>query len=105
MVVDNQIFEYIFGASSDEDINMAIKDDVIFLSIGNNLEYEYLLLYLYSKFHKENDLLFSNKHFECINHDFKSFINNEVVDIKKIVLEKLKNVDLFIAMLNGESSI
>lgn len=100
MVVDNQIFEHIFGASSDEDINMAMKDNIIFLSVGNNLEYEYLLLYLYMKIHKENDLLFSNKHFESVNHNFKSFINNEIVDIKKLVLENVKNVDLLITMLN-----
>ena len=101
MVVDNQIFEHIFGASSYEDINMAMKDNIIFLSIGNNLEYEYLLLYLYMKIHKANDLLFSNKHFESVNHYFKSFINNEIVNIKKLVLENVKNVDLLITMLNG----
>lgn len=101
MVVDNQIFEHIFGASSYEDINMAMKDNIIFLSVGNNSEYEYLLLYLYMKIHKANDLLFSNKHFESVNHYFKSFINNEIVNIKKLVLENVKNVDLLITMLNG----
>ena len=63
-------------------------------------EYEYLLLYIYMKIHKANDLLFSNKHFESVNHNFKSFINNEIVDIKKLVLENVKNVDLLITMLN-----
>ena len=105
MIVDNQIFSNIFGASSDDDINMAIKDGIIFLSVGNNLEYEYLLIYLYMKIHKENDLLFSDKNFDSIDHDFNSFINNQVVDMKKMVIEKVKNIDLLIAMLNGESSI
>ena len=53
------------------------------------------------KIHKANDLLFSNKHFESVNHYFKSFINNEIVNIKKLVLENVKNVDLLITMLNG----
>lgn len=105
MVVNNSIFKTLFGASSDEDINMSIKNDVIFISLGNGDEYKYLLLYIYLKIHNENDLLLSNKYLDYVNYNLKSFINSEVLDIKKLESENFKNVEFLIQLFNDEVSI
>ena len=102
LIIQNDMFDKLFGASSDEDVNMAKKDNIIFISLGNNLEYEYLLIYLFVKLRKDNDILVTNKNFEFLNNNLKSYINGEMVDLNQIELEKIKNLDFLSQKLNNK---
>lgn len=102
LIIQNDMFDKLFGASSDEDVNMSKKDNIIFISLGNNLEYEYLLIYLFVKLRKDNDILVTNKNYEFLNNNLKSYINGEMVDLKQIELEKVKNLDFLSQKLNNK---
>ena len=97
ITVQNYIFDLLFGASSPNNINMAVEDNIVILGIGNNEADDYLLYYLLMKFGRPTDILFTNDNYDWVQHNLKFFINNKTLDIKEIETSKKPDLGLLMS--------
>ncbi len=101
ITVQNYIFDELFGASSPNNINMAVENNIVILGIGNNEADDYLLYYLLMKFGRPTDILFTNDNYEWVQHNLKFFINNKTMEIKDFDTNKKSDYRLLTSDFNN----
>ena len=101
ITVQNYIFDKLFGASSPNNINMAVENNIVILGIGNNEADDYLLYYLLMKFGRPTDILFTNDNYEWVQHNLKFFINNKTMEIKDFDTNKKSDYRLLTSDFNN----
>ncbi len=97
ITVQNYIFDKLFGASSVDNINMAVENNIVILGIGNNEADDYLLYYLLMKIGRSSDILFTNDNYEWAQHNLKFFINNKTMEIKDFETNKKSDLELLMS--------
>lgn len=97
ITVQNYIFDKLFGASSVDNINMAVENNIVILGIGNNEADDYLLYYLLMKIGRSSDILFTNDNYEWAQHNLKFFINNKTMELKDFETNKKSDLELLMS--------